>query len=91
MILQADGEVSELLRYIRALSKDAEIGEKGYFKKAFGINTNDPAKFWGELMWQSKCSAMIKITKDENGNWKDLLSGHNTWTSYSEMIRTFKQ
>jgi hypothetical protein len=91
LILQADGEVSELMRYMHAINKNVKIGDKKYFKKAFGINTEDPIKFWGELMWQSKCSALIKITKDEQNKWKDLLSGHTTWSPYYEMIRTFKQ
>jgi hypothetical protein len=91
LILQADGEIPELMRYMHAVKQDVKIGDKNYFKKAFGINTKDPAKFWGELMWQSRCSALIKLTKDEHGNWKDLLTGHNTWSPYSELIRTFKQ
>lgn len=41
-------------------------------------------------MWSSKCSAFIKILKDGKGNFIDLLAGHNTWTDYYEMIRTYK-
>jgi len=41
-------------------------------------------------MWSSKCSAFIKLTKDENGKFQDLLAGHNTWTDYYEMIRSYK-
>ena len=91
LILQADGEVPELLRYFHSLNKKTKLGDKNYFKKAFGINTEDPVKFWGELMWTSKCSAFIKLVKDDNGNWKDLLAGHTTWSEYYEMLRTFKQ
>lgn len=91
LILQADGEVPELLRYFGTLNKNFKLGEKGYFKKAFGIDTEDPVKFWGQLMSTSKCSAFIKIIKDKNGKWKDILAGHTTWTEYYEMIRTYKQ
>jgi hypothetical protein len=90
LILQADGEIPELLRYLGSLDKDAKVGEKGYFAKAFGIQTENPVEFWKRLMWTSKCSAFMKITKDANGNWVDLFTGHTTWTEYYEMLRTYK-
>lgn len=74
------------------------IGAPNYFKKvilliiqAFNIDTNDPKLFWNRLMWHSKCSAMVKLLKDENGNYKDILTGHTTWSDYYEMNRTYKQ
>lgn len=91
LILQADGEVPELLRYFRSFNVKTKIGEKNYFKDAFGIETEDPKSFWSQLMWSSKCSAFIKLTQDNKGMWKDLLVGHTTWTEYYEMIRTYKQ
>lgn len=94
LILQADGEVPELLRYFRskwARKKNVQMGDTNYFNDAFGINTQDPLKFWNQLMWTSKCSAFIKIIQDEQGKWKDLLAGHTTWTEYYEMLRTYKQ
>jgi hypothetical protein len=94
LIIQADGEVPELLRYFHsknALKNHVKIGDSNYFKDAFGINTKDPIKFWQQLMWTSKCSAFLKLTKDQNGNWSDLLAGHTTWTEYYEMLRTYKQ
>jgi hypothetical protein len=94
LILQADGEVPELLRYFhsqKALEKNVKIGDKGYFKDAFGINTDNPNQFWGQLMWTSKCSAFIKMTKNADGSWSDILAGHTTWTQYYEMLRSYKQ
>lgn len=91
LILQADGEVPELIRYFRSINVKTKIGEKDYFKDAFGIDTQDPKEFWTKLMWQSKCSAFIKLTKDNKGNWKDLLVGHTTWSEYYEMLRSYKQ
>lgn len=41
-------------------------------------------------MWSSKCSAFIKLLKDDKGKITDLLAGHNTWTEYYEMLRTYK-
>jgi hypothetical protein len=91
LILQADGEVPELLRYFGSIGHHSKIGSKNYFKDAFGIDTQNPMDFWSQLMWTSKCSAFIKLTKDSNGNWNDLLAGHTTWTEYYEMLRTYKQ
>lgn len=91
LILQADGEVPELLRYFRSFGVHSKIGDKDYFKEAFGIDTEDPKEFWTKLMWTSKCSAFIKLVKDEQGNWSDLLVGHTTWTEYYEMLRSYKQ
>lgn len=91
LILQADGEVPELLTYFRSFRVKTKIGDKNYFKDAFGIDTEDPKEFWTRLMWTSKCSAFIKLTKDNKGMWKDLLVGHTTWTDFYEMIRSYKQ
>jgi len=48
-------------------------------------------EFWEIFKWHSKCSAFVKLVKDKNGHWTDLLAGHNTWTDYYEMLRTYKQ
>jgi hypothetical protein len=95
LIIQADGEVGELLTYLTAKETTAKVGEPNYFNKAFGDilqdKTDDPILFWKQIMWTSKCSAFMKIVKDDNGNWKDLYSGHTTWTEYYEMLRQYKQ
>jgi hypothetical protein len=43
-------------------------------------------------MSKSHCSAIIKVIKDENfpNQIKDVLIGHTTWDSFSEMHRIFK-
>lgn len=94
-MIQADAEIHELMRAIKAKKllkrNNIKIGDKKYFEIAFGIKTKDPIKFWKELMKTSRCSAFIKIVKDENNNWKDLLAGHTTWSDYSELLRIYKQ
>ena len=75
------------------------MGDKNYFRRviylfilqAFRINTQDPNYFWKHLLYQSKCSAFIKLIKDTDGNVMDLYSGHATWSDFSELIRTYKQ
>lgn len=88
LILQADGEVPELIRYFRSFGVKSKIGDNDYFKEAFGIDTKDPKEFWTKLMMDSKCSAFIKLTKNKNGQWEDLLVGHTTWSYYMEMLRS---
>lgn len=92
LLLQADGELPELKRafsYLRA-NKEFRLQDKSYFKDAFNIDTQDPAVFWNQLMKQGKCSAFIKLLKDEQGNHKDLMVGHTTWGEDVELIRTYK-
>ena len=95
LLIQADGEIHELMTAIKAekllKSNRIKIGDNNYFDVAFGIKTNDPVKFWKEMMRSSRCSAFIKILKDEENNWKDLIAGHTTWADYSELLRTYKQ
>lgn len=92
LIIQADGEVPELLKYFGYIQYNtAKMGDPDYNLKALNINTQDPVAFWKQLMWKSKCSAFIKILKDDQGNFKDLLSGHTTWSEYYEMLRSYKQ
>jgi hypothetical protein len=93
MLIQADGEIPELMRLFnyRLKGKRYRLGEKNYFKDVFNIDESDPEKIWKRLMMMSHCSAMIKIIKDEKNNNLDLFSGHNAWTDYSEMYRTYKQ
>jgi hypothetical protein len=62
---------------------------KNYLKLYFG--TEDPDMVWNKLMSKSHCSALIKLIPDEyNSEIKDVLIGHTTWDSYSEMHRIFK-
>ena len=61
-----------------------EVGQKDYFKRAFGIDTENPKIFWLNLLMESRCSAYFKLIGD------NLYSGHTTWGSYSEAARIFK-
>jgi hypothetical protein len=90
LVIQADGEISDLMRSIHAQESDSKLGDKDYFWKAFGYKVDSPIDFWKQVLWTSKCSAFIKIVQ-EDGNWKDLYSGHTTWTEYYEMLRQYKQ
>jgi hypothetical protein len=52
-------------------------------------NTDNIEDIWNKLNSSGHCSAIVKFTKNNNGKF-DILSGHNTWSSYSELVRTLK-
>ena len=52
-------------------------------------NTKNIDEIWKKLMKNGHCSAIAKLVKDDNGSY-DILAGHNTWSDYSEMMRTLK-
>ncbi len=95
--INADGEVPELLTVFKnkhssnnnyySFKEEEKYGKK-FLKKYFG--SKDPQMVWDKLMSTSHCSAIIKILKDDNGKVIDLLIGHTTWDSYSEMHRIMK-
>ena len=47
--------------------------------------TNEEIQLYTDL--HNHCSAMVKVSND----FSDIWFGHNTWTSYGLMIRTFKE
>jgi hypothetical protein len=93
LIIQADGEIPELMRYFRykISGRSFNLGDKDYFRTVFQIEYEKPEDIWEKIMLKSRCSAMIKITKDSSGKLKDLFAGHTAWSDYTEMYRTYKQ
>jgi len=103
--INADGEVPELLNVFkfkssrfdgsnysfreRSSNKQTEVYSKAYLKEYYG--SEDPEIVWQKIMANSHCSAIIRLIKDENDNPKDIMVGHTTWDSYSEMHRIFKK
>jgi hypothetical protein len=67
------------------------LGQADYFKNAFDAPDEDQVNVWKRLKWRSRCSAMMKLMKDDKGNVLDLLAGHVTWTDYTEIYRIIKQ
>jgi hypothetical protein len=93
LLVNADGEIPELTRYFyyKMNGRVYRLGQKDFFRKAFNMPNENPTIVWNRLMMRSKCSAMIKLIRDEEGNIKDLLSGHTAWSEYTETYRTMKQ
>jgi hypothetical protein len=91
LLIQADGEIPELMRYFnyKLSGRVYQLGEQNYFRNVF--NFPNESFIWERIMMNSHCSAMIKILKDETDRPIDLLSGHVAWTDYTETYRTYKQ
>ena len=100
--INADGEVPELIEVFKQKNKTANYYSrfkqrkplkkfsKDYLKKYFGSSDSEQA--WLNLMMKSHCSAVIKLIYDDydEGTLKDIMVGHTTWDSYSEMQRVYK-
>ncbi len=67
------------------------MNDKNYFKDAFIIDASNPRDIWRSLMMKDRCSAMIKVVYNEEGDMVDLLAGHTTWSEYTETYRFIKQ
>jgi len=94
LLIQSDGEIPELMRYfIYQKYRDSyKLDDRKLFKKIFNIDVDDSKRIWKRIMWRSRCSVYMKLLKSEEENvFKDLYSGHNAWTEYTETYRTFKK
>jgi hypothetical protein len=50
------------------------------------VGALSPMEFFDRWHRQISCSALTRITPD----YSDIVAGHNTWTSYQNMLRLFK-
>jgi hypothetical protein len=106
LMIQADGEIPELMSiygimlgyfHYKDINKNIKPGDEDYFSQAFGFgdlgsDTREvPKEDLRRIIMRGRCSALIKLTTDKNGNYTNLIAGHSTWSDYSEMYRTFKQ
>jgi hypothetical protein len=93
LLIQVDGEIPELIRFIeyRKYVNSYDIRNRKFFERIFRINSKDPKTIWKRMMWRSRCSAYIKLIKNENNEISELYTGHNSWTDYTETLRTYKQ
>ena len=59
-------------------------------KEALELVQKNDEDLWTMLLAQSKCTAMIKLLRDDQGHVKDVIFAHNAWTDYAEMVRIYK-
>jgi len=103
-VVNSDGQIhqlKEIFRYsdepgvidgekrnnLRMMKKKREHWVDDLFAKH---HTNDPHKVWKDIVSHSRCSTIVKVLKDDDDKYKDILISHSTWDGYSEMIRFFK-
>ena len=89
--INSEGNYGDLKSYMRVnnmkFNSDEEFYKDENLKEFY--NTNDINKIWKDLINHGHCSAIVKLVKDKSGKY-DIFAGHNTWSDYSELIRTLK-
>jgi hypothetical protein len=86
------GEVTDklsMLRMMRSNTKHKKTNFIDRLHKKYG--TTDANKIWYKILEHGHCSSIVKVLKDDIGNYKDILVSHSTWDGYSEMLRFFKK
>lgn len=78
-------EMSDIKKY--DLADNIDFSSKETLEKVF--NTSDINKIWRNMLKHSHCSVIVKLVKDMNGKY-DIFAGHDTWSSYAELVRTLK-
>lgn len=53
-------------------------------------NSTNIEEIWRNLVRHSHCSVIVKLIHDKISGKYDIISGHDTWSSYAELIRTLK-
>lgn len=92
LIMQADGELPELRSAFSHKKGRKNLGDVGYLKENFGIDEKgkNPNQLWSEFLKGSRCSAFVKLLKDQNSNIRDIIIGHTAWGESIELLRIFK-
>jgi hypothetical protein len=92
LLVQVDGEIPELMRFMqyRRSVNTYDVRNRKDFERIFRIKSDDPKTIWKRLMWRSRCSAYIKLLKNEDNEITQLYTGHNAWTEFTETLRTYK-
>lgn len=78
-------DISDSSKY--KVDETTDFSSKENLEKLFG--ETDIISIYKKLLKNSHCSVIAKLIKQQNGEY-DIISGHDTWSSYSELIRTLK-
>lgn len=85
------GDFQQYLKVNKMKNLGKEFNTKENLKKIY--NTDNIKDIWKKLVTKGHCSALVKLllkTGTKGESKYDILLGHNTWTDYSEMLRTLK-
>ena len=88
ILINSEGNYGDLIEVAKRQTSPlkGDFSTEDSLKKVF--NTSDIIKIWKNLTKKSHCSVILKLIEDKDGI--DILAGHDTWSSYSELIRTLK-
>jgi hypothetical protein len=89
--INSEGNYGDLKSYMNINKMDIKDQSKFYtnenLKRVY--NTDNIEQIWKNLVRQGHCSALVKLLK-KGDNTYDIMSGHNTWSNFCEMMRTLK-
>ncbi len=89
-LLNSEGNYDNTLAYMGI--NQIEYNENVNFENDENLmkyyNTTKFEEIWRKLTRKSHCSAIVKLINENNE--KNILFGHNTWTGFYELLRTYK-
>jgi hypothetical protein len=92
--INSEGNFGDLKTFMKINKMKIDLGNNFNFSSEENLkkvyNTSNIEKIWRSLTRKGHCSALVKLIKDPKTFKYDLLSGHNTWTEYCEMMRVLK-
>lgn len=89
--INAEGNFGDMKEYLK-VNKLKDFGKNYNSKENLKLiyNTDNIKEIWKNITKNGHCSALVKLLKNNTSKKYDVLLGHNTWTDYSEMLRTLK-
>jgi hypothetical protein len=89
--INSEGNFNDLKTFLEInkmdIKPDSKFDTKENLKGVYG--TDDIEQIWKKLIRKGHCSALVKLVNQPDGTF-DMISGHNTWSEYCEMMRTLK-
>lgn len=89
--INSEGNFGDLKMFMKInklkIPQNTKFYTKENLKKVY--DTDNLENIWRSIIRQGHCSAIVKMTTQSDGTY-DILTGHNTWTDYCEMLRSLK-
>ncbi len=90
-LINSEGNFGDLKAFMKIndmkIDPNSKFNSPENLKKVYNMDNID--KIWKRILREGHCSAITKIVENDDGTL-DMISGHNTWSEYCEMMRTLK-